>query len=226
MFFRRQLDVFRLGLLFSVLPSLLAAQARRPQPASSGGGGLSFAPYLGINYPTQDLFRLTSGEIKKIKLGLVVGGRVGIWFSSRIGIETDVGYSPASVEIDSTGANLNQDVTIITGSAKLTVWLLPRDGVVSFALSGGVGAVRHDIKASTVNTPGGVVTTPEIKGTNVGGVAGATIGFRLGRVVALTLSAEDYLYNASFDASNVETGSRRQHDIRASLGVHLPFLGF
>ena len=63
-------------------------------------------------------------------------------------------------------------------------------------------------------------------GTQVGGVFGASAGIRLGRLVAFSVGAEDYLYNASFDVNGTKTSEKKQHDIRLTAGVRVPFLGF
>ena len=47
-----------------------------------------------------------------------------------------------------------------------------------------------------------------------------------GRLLALHVGAEDYLYTASFDVSGTKTAEQKQHDIRITGGVRVPFLGF
>ena len=48
----------------------------------------------------------------------------------------------------------------------------------------------------------------------------------VGRLVAFSVGAEDYLYNASFDVNGTKTSEKKQHDIRITGGVRVPFLGF
>jgi hypothetical protein len=111
-------------------------------------------------------------------------------------------------------------VRILSGSGRVTLYLIPRTSPFWIGVSGGVAAVRHTFKS-------GVVGAPDITpGTNVGGVLGASAGIRLGRLVALNIGAEDYLYNASFDVNGVKTAETKQHDIRITGGVRFPFLGF
>ena len=188
--------------------------------------GVSITPYIGVNIPTADLYTIGSGttaETTKIAVGLTFGGRLGIGLGQRFGIEGDVGYSPGSVDFE-TGAGgtttFNQDVRILSGSGRATFYLIPRTSPFWIGVSGGVAAIRHTFKAGTVGSPN---VTP---GTNVGGVIGASAGIRIGRLIALNIGAEDYLYNASFDVNGTKTAETKQHDIRITGGIRVPFLGF
>lgn len=201
----------------------LAAQVGAPGQKT----GLSITPYFGVLVPTQDLFSYQNGtatQVTKVSIGLVFGGRLGIGFSQRIGFEGDVGYSPGSVDIDAGGSQttttFNQDVRILSGSGRLTFYLIPRTSPFWLGVSGGVGATRHTFKAGSVGSP---TVKP---GTDVGGVFGASAGIRLGRIIAFNFGAEDYLYNASFDVNNVKTAEKKQHDWRFTGGIRFPFLGF
>lgn len=212
---------------FSVRPAglvLLAMLASVPLHAQGGAPatrtGLSLTPYLGVIIPTKDLLTYNS-QTTKISTALVGGLRLGIGFGQRFGIEGDVGYSPASLDYSGAGgASLNQDVRILTGSARANLYLIPRTSPFWIGINGGVGAVRHTFKTGTAGT------TPIDAGTHVGGVVGAAAGIRIGRLLALYVGAEDYLYTASFDVSGTKTAEQKQHDIRITGGVRIPFLGF
>lgn len=174
--------------------------------------------------PTADLFQYQNGsetQITKLSIGLVVGGRLGIGFGSRVSLEADVGYSPGSLDLQESGSDFNQDVTTLTGSGKLTFYLIPRTSPVWIGVSGGVGAVKHTLK-----TGGAAELAGLTGGTDIGGVVGARAGFRLGRLVALTAGVDDYLYTAKFDTQGAQTSEEKQHDIHFTFGVRLPFLGF
>lgn len=203
-----------------VLTIPLAAQTGTPDPNS----GLSLSPYIGVLVPTADLFSFQNGnqtEVTKLSIGLVVGGRLGIGFGPRVAFEADVGYSPGSLDIQESTSDFNQDVTVLTGSGKLTFYLIPRTSPVWFGVNGGVGAVKHTLKT------GGAAEQAGLEGgTNVGGVIGARAGFRVGRLVAITAGVDDYLYTAKFDINDTLTSEKKQHDIRFTFGVRLPFLGF
>jgi hypothetical protein len=195
-----------------------SAFAQTGAPASKTG--FSITPYIGVLIPTKDLLNYNS-QTTKLPIGFVIGGRLGIGLGKRVGIEGDVGYSPGSLEISSTGSAFNQDVKTLTGGGKLTFYLIPRTSPFWIGVSGGVGAVRHSF------APGGAAVTAGLKsGTNVGGIVGASAGIRLGRILAINFGVEDYLYNASFDATGGKTAAEKQHDVRFTGGVRIPFLGF
>jgi len=212
------------------LVGLLAVGAATPLLAQVGAPrtyrGVSLTPYVGVLVPTKDLFSYQNGsttQVTKLSIGLTFGGRLGIGLGPRVGIESDVGYSPGSVDITSgTGGttNFNQDVRTLSGSGRLTFYVIPRTSPFWLGLSGGVGATRHTFKPGP---PGSPTVQPS---TDVGGVFGASAGIRLGRIIAINFGAEDYLYDASFLVNGTATGKAKQHDIRFTGGIRFPFLGF
>jgi hypothetical protein len=211
-----------LGLIAVCAAAPLVAQVGAPRTHR----GVSLTPYVGVLVPTNDLFSYQNGsttQVTKLSIGLTFGGRLGIGLGERVGIEGDVGYSPGSVDV-TTGAggttNFNQDVRILSGSGRVTFYLIPRTSPFWLGVSGGVGATRHTFKTGAVGSP---TVQP---GTDVGGVFGASAGIRLGRVIAINFGAEDYLYNASFDVNGTKTAQLKQHDIRFTGGIRFPFLGF
>lgn len=211
-----------LGLFAAFTAGPVLAQVGAPAAKK----GIALTPYVGVNIPTADLYTIGSGttaEATRISVGLTFGGRLGIGLGQRFGIEGDVGYSPGSVDITTgTGGstNFNQDVRILTGSGRATFYLIPRTSPFWIGVSGGVGAVRHTFKAGT---QGAANVEP---GTNVGAVLGASAGIRIGRLLAINIGAEDYFYNASFDVNGQTTSEKKQHDIRITGGIRVPFLGF
>lgn len=209
-----------LVLVFLAASAPLAAQVGAPAAKT----GVSLTPYIGVLVPTADLFSYQDGtatQTTRISAAITFGGRLGIGLGNRFGIEGDVGYSPGSVDYEQgTGTSFNQDVRILTGSGRATFYLIPRTSPFWIGISGGVGAVRHTFK---VGGSGAATVTP---GTNVGGVLGASAGIRIGRLVAFNIGVEDYLYSASFDVNGTKTAEKKQHDIRITGGVRIPFLGF
>lgn len=214
-----------LGLLLASCTTLalaapLTAQTGAPDP----GKGISLSPYFGVLVPTADLLKYQSGgetKVTKLSIGMVLGGRLGIGFGSRVSLEGDVGYSPGSLDLKESASEFNQDVTILTGSGKLAFYLIPRTSPVWIGVSGGVGAVKHTLKTRGAAEQAGLKG-----GTDVGGVVGARVGFRLGRLVAITAGIEDYLYNAKFDTEGTLASEEKQHDLHFTFGVRLPFIGF
>ena len=100
------------------------------------------------------------------------------------------------------------------GSGRLMVYLIPPTSPVSFLINGGVGLIKRS----------GEAYAGLDDNTDVGGTAGATIGFHLGRVIQLRLSAESYIYNPSF-YQQTEFEGRTQNDINLSFGFGIPLLG-
>ena len=214
--------------LLAVATVLLAAPASAQAPSLAGEQSqpvsrFSLSPYFGIVYPTADLLSLGAGTTAqdiKLSTAITVGGRLGVMFSSHVGLMADVGYSPGSLEYAASQIATNTDITTLTGVGKLVVYVIPADKWVSFSVSGGAGMIQHKFKK------GGAAALSGLKdGTNVGGVVGATLGIRLGKIISLTGSVEDYLYNASFDNNGSKTAERKQNDLRFTGGIHLPFIG-
>lgn len=216
--------VLALAIVVVATPAFAQSPAEGTTQLEVQGGGFSLSPYVGVVMPTADLLSLSKGtgtgtQTLKLSTAITVGGRLGVMFNSRIGILADVGYSPGSLDFDTTGVKANTDVTTLSGVGKLVVYLVPSTSPVWLNVSGGGGAIRHSFK----NTSGTLAGLTD--GTNVGGVIGAAAGIRLGRLIALTGSVEDYLYDASFDNAGTKTSEKKQHDVRITGGVSIPFLG-
>jgi hypothetical protein len=211
-----------LGLVAAFTAGPLLAQVGAPK----GKTGLSITPYIGVTVPTADLLSYAKSgsatpQITKIPIGFTFGGRLGIAVGPRVGIEADVGYSPGSLEISDSGTKVKQDLHTLSGSGRLTFYLIPRTSPVWIGVSGGVGAVRHTF------AKGGDADLAGVKpNTSVGGVLGASAGIRLGKIIAFNVGAEDYLYSAKFDQNGQPLEQKKQHDIHLTAGFRLPFLGF
>jgi hypothetical protein len=218
---------------FIRLATLVVAMPMRAQAPSLGGeqeqqvGHFSLSPYIGAVVPTADLLKLaqsggTPAQNLKLSTALVVGGRLGIMFNSRVGIQLDVGYSPGSADFSSSTGTVvaNTDITTFTGVGKVVVYVIPSTSWVWMSVSGGAGMIQHKFKE------GGPAALSGLKdGTNTGGVVGATLGVRIWKLVALTGSVEDYLYNATFDKNGTKTSETKQNDFRFTGGIRIPFLG-
>jgi Outer membrane protein beta-barrel domain len=215
---------FALAVLLVATPIFAQSPAEGSERLASQGGSFSLSPYVGVVMPTADLLTLSKGtgtgtESLKLSTAITVGGRLGIMFNPRVGIVADVGYSPGSLNFDSTGVTTNTDVTTLSGVGKLVLFLIPSTSPVWLSVSGGGGAIRHSFK-NAAGTLSGLTD-----GTNIGGVVGAGAGIRLGQFIALTGSVEDYLYDASFDNSGTKTSEKKQHDVRITGGIRIPILG-
>ena len=68
------------------------------------------------------------------------------------------------------------------------------------------------------------------KATDVGGVAGATLRFRLGRLLHLEVHAEDFVYKAKYAPDTSTPGAfvlanKQLNDLHLGLGIGIPLLG-
>jgi len=187
-------------LLLAMLPAPLAAQH------------LSLAPEIGFYVPTEKLTKLTSAsDFSEIEAGPSFGARIGLWFGKRIGVEASGAYVPSTFKLSSSNTITKQDAKLFLGSGQLVVFLLPRTGLLTVFLDGGVGMIRRS----------GAAYADATDKTDLSGVFGAGAGIRLGPL-AVTGGAE--LFNYSSGSSSTTTDeSPHQRDIRFKLGFGIPF---
>lgn len=179
---------------------------------------ISIAPNIGVYVPTTELVKAASGEEFKQEISLTVGGRVGIALSQRLGLEFTGAYAPSDLKISQSGfGDQNQDANIFTGSGRISYQLVPLTSPIAFLVTGGVGVV---------NRSGDFYAGMENK-TDIGGTVGASARFRLGRLLRIQLSAEDYLYKPKGDIPGFAPSDEKktQNDIHLSLGLGIPLLG-
>jgi hypothetical protein len=177
--------------------------------------GISLSPTIGVYVPTQELISSASaGAIPKQEISITVGGRLGIWFGSRVGLEGSADYAPSRLKFSATGQS-QQDANVLSGSGKLTIYLLPEKGPVSFRITGGVGVVSRS----------GTAYANVADKTDIGGTGGAALGLRLGPLLSVVVGAEDYVYKPNFTGGLVNGLEQMQHDIHLSLGIGIPLLG-
>jgi hypothetical protein len=179
---------------------------------------ISIAPNIGVYIPTTELVKAASGEEFKQEISLTVGGRVGIALSQRLGLEFTGAYAPSDLKISQSGfGDQAQDANIFTGSGRISYQLVPLSSPVAFLVTGGVGVV---------NRSGDFYAGMENK-TDIGGTVGASARFRLGNLLRIQLSAEDYLYKPKGDIPGFSPSDEKktQNDIHLSLGLGIPLLG-
>ncbi len=58
--------------------------------------------------------------------------------------------------------------------------------------------------------------------TDVGGVVGATVGFRLGSMMSFYVAAEDYIYGRKIDETTFDADPKTQNDVQVSIGFGFP----
>ena len=193
----------RLQLLACGIATLLVAAT----PASAQ---VSLSPNIGVYIPTAELARAAAGEEFKQEISLLIGGRLGIGFSERLGFTATADYSPSELRFNAAGSEARTPGNVLTGSGRLTFQVLPPASPVLLMLHGGASVIRR----------GGEAFEDQLDRTDIGGVAGATAGLRLG-MLSFYVNADDYIYNATFEEGTA-TEQVRQHDIHLSFGLGVP----
>jgi hypothetical protein len=191
---------------------VMVGGAARPMLAQR----VSIAPNIGVYIPTTELVKAASGEEFKQEVSITLGGRLGIFFSQRLGVEFTGDYAPSKLKFSAAGAS-KEDANIFTGSGRLTFQVVPFTSPVAFLVTGGVGVV---------NRSGDFYQDVDHK-TDVGGTFGASARFRLGKLLRLQLNAEDYIYKPKAEIPGFAASDQKktQNDIHLSVGVGIPFLG-
>jgi hypothetical protein len=179
---------------------------------------ISFAPNIGVYVPTTELVKAASGEEFKQEISLTLGGRLGIALGERLGLEFTGAYAPSDLKVTATGVgDQTADANIFTGSGRISYQLVPYTSAVAFVVTGGVGVINRS----------GEFYSGVEKKTDIGGTLGASARFRLGSLLRLQLSAEDYIYKpkAEIPGFGPNDETKTQNDIHLSIGVGIPLLG-
>jgi hypothetical protein len=188
------------------------------QVSSLEAQGLSFTPNIGVYIPTTELVRAASGEEFKQEISLTLGGRLGVALSQRLGLEFTGAYAPSDLKITASGlGDQSQNANVFTGSGRVSYQLVPYTSPIAFVVTGGVGVI---------NRSGEFYSNVENK-TDIGGTLGASARFRLGSLLRLQVSAEDYIYKpkAEIPGFGPSDEKKTQNDIHLSIGVGIPLLG-
>lgn len=178
---------------------------------------ISFAPNIGVYIPTTELVKAANGDEFKQEISLTLGGRLGIALGERLGLEFTGAYAPSDLKVTAAGVGgPAQDANIFTGSGRVSYQLVPYTSPVAFVVTGGVGVI---------NRSGEFYSGIQNK-TDIGGTVGASARFRLGSLLRLQVSAEDYLYKPRAEIPGfVSADKKTQNDIHLSIGIGIPLLG-
>lgn len=178
---------------------------------------ISLTPNIGVYIPTTELVKAASGEEFKQEMTFTVGGRLGVQLGSRLGLEFTGAYAPSDLKVTSSGVGSTEDANIFTGSGRLSFHVIPTSSPLSFLVTGGVGVINRS----------GAFYANVDKKTDIGGTLGATAGFRLGSLLRLSVSAEDYLYKPQAEIPGFGPSDEKltQNDIHLTFGVGIPLLG-
>ena len=174
---------------------------------------VSLSPTIGVYIPTSELVKAANGEEFKQEIALAVGGRLGLNFSPRFGIVTSVSYVPSNLRFTFNQNETKTDANLLFGSARANYQVVPWTSPVWLGLNAG---------ASLVKRGGDAYADAEDK-TDVGGVVGATVGFRLGSLLSFYVAADDYIYGTTFvETGTLEEEKKTQNDVQLSVGFGVP----
>jgi hypothetical protein len=192
---------------------LLAAEAPSAQAQR-----ISITPNIGVYVPTTELVKAANGEEFKQEISFTVGGRIGLQLSDRLGLEFTGAYAPSDLKVTASGfGDQTEDANVFTGSGRISFHVIPASSPLSFMVTGGVGVINRS----------GAFYADVEKKTDIGGTLGATAGFRLGSLLRLQVSAEDYIYKPKAEIPGFGPSDEKltQNDIHLSFGVGIPLLG-
>lgn len=189
--------------------SLLAVVVAAPLSAQR----LSLSPTVGVYIPTTELVKAANGEAFKQEVGIAIGGRLGISFSPRFGIETSVSYVPSKLNFtfDQAQAPTKTDANLLLGTARATVHVIPFTKPVWLTLNGGASLIKR----------GGQAYANATDKTDIGGVVGAAVGFNLGGMLSFYVAADDYIYGTRV-ADPTQTTKQTQNDVQIAFGFGVP----
>lgn len=174
---------------------------------------LSLSPTVGVYIPTTELLKAANGETFKQQVGIALGGRLGLSFSPRFGIETSVSYVPSKLNFtldQATGATTT-DAHLLFGTFRATLHVIPLTKPVWFTVNGGASLVKR----------GGAAYQDAPDKTDVGGVVGAALGFNLGGPLSFYVAADDYIYGTRI-ADPTSTQKQSQNDVQLAVGFGVP----
>ena len=190
------------ALLAALLLPAASAQAQR----------VALSPTIGVYIPTTELVKAANGDEFKQQVGLAVGGRLTLTMSPRFGILTSVTYVPSDLKVDlATGQQVNDKANLLFGSARATLYVLPVTAPISLSVNGGASYVHRS----------GTAYDGKSDKDDIGGVVGATVGFRLGGLLSFYIAADDYIYGTRIDET-LQPDTRTQNDVHLAVGFGVP----
>lgn len=190
--------------------TLISALAVAVTPLSAQR--VSISPTIGVYIPTSELVKAANGEEFKQEIALAVGGRLGVYPSPRLGIVTSVSYVPSSLRFTFNQNETKTDANLLFGTVRASYQVIPFTSPVWLGLNAG---------ASLVKRGGDAYANDEDK-TDVGGVVGAAVGFRLGSFLSFYVAADDYIYGRTFVEAGALEEKKTQNDVQLSVGFGVP----
>ena len=197
----------RLTMLSGALAALAALA-----PASAEAQRVSLSPMIGVYIPTTELVKAAEGEEFKQEVALSVGGRLGVTLSPRFGIETSVSYVPSNLRFTFDQTETATDANLLLGTVRASFHAIPMTSPVWVTLNGGASLIRR----------GGEAYAEVEDRSDIGGVVGATVGFRLGSALSFYVAAEDYIYGTKVEDADLGDLSQTQNDVQIAFGFGFP----
>lgn len=173
---------------------------------------VSISPTFGVYIPTSELVKAANGEEFKQEIALAVGGRLGINFTPRLGLVTSISYVPSNLRFTFNQNETKTDANLLFGTARASYQVIPFTSPVWLGLNAGASLVKR----------GGDAYAEAQDKTDVGGVVGATVGFRLGSFLSFYVAADDYIYGTTFAEAGTLEEKKTQNDVQLSLGFGVP----
>lgn len=175
-----------------------------------------FLPYgAGVYFPTQKLLDHYNSVSLKQKTQVAVGGRLTLWWTSRVGAEVSVGWSPSGVS--TVGAQPPESSAhVTTASVRVLRRMSPEGSPWLLRLGGGLGYVSRG-GAAYNDTDG----SPGVCGTSrFAGVVSAGAAHKFGHRLVLRLDAEDYMYSSGLYVHGESPGCGPSGSPYAGSGVY------
>lgn len=174
---------------------------------------LSISPTVGVYIPTTELLNAANGQEFKQEVGIALGGRLGVSFSPRFGIETLVSYVPSKLHFtfDPAQTATKTDANLLFGTARATLHVIPFTKPVWLTLNAGASMIKR----------GGEAYRNATDKTDIGGVVGTSVGVNLGGLLSFYVAADDYIYGTRI-ADPTSTTKQTQNDVQIAVGFGLP----
>ena len=172
-------------------------------------------PYVGVYIPINNVIdqdfmgtQVTASQ----KSGFAMGGRLTFWALGPIGFEGNFVYSWSDAEITEDGQTDSESGNVWAGDLRAIWKLLP--GPIGIHIDGGIAYIGRGGDAYSDITDGK---------SDVGGVVGAGLRFKLPGLFGIRADADAYLYEAEFtvdaDGTPVTTDKQFQIDLVLSAGL-------
>ena len=190
-------------------------------PATAPAQSIEVEPYLGAYVPTTNLISQTLEGVPLVgtadftarqQEALALGARATVWLTT-FGVEGNFYYAFSDGEVAVDEIPAEESAGVWAADARVIVNLLP--GPLGLHVNGGVALIGRTGDAYAEVTSGK---------TNVGGVAGAGITFKLPGMFGIRADVDGYFYSNEMtmddpDLGSITFDSAFQADVVASAGL-------